>query len=162
MALEAIPLFEASDSDSNATVSLPITFEPGERTLGLGECIFFVPGDRVILEVPDGVRCSWVRARGEDLEGVMVEGVFFEGFEGVLDLDAEDGGTVVGVLSMETVLVREVVSLFPNTDAELEVAELAVRTQTDGDEGLFLCFAGLGDVKFMAGLGEARLTEARC
>jgi hypothetical protein len=92
----------------------------------------------------------------------MVEGVFFEGFEGVLDLDAEDGGTVVGVLSMETVLVREVVSLFPNTDAELEVAELAVRTQTDGDEGLFLCFAGLRDVKFVAGLGEARLTEARC
>lgn len=165
MALEAIPLFEASDSDSNATGSLPITFEPGERTLGLGECIFFVPGDRVILDVPDGVRCSWVRARGEDLEGVMVEGMFFEGFEGVLlewDLGAEDGGTVVGVLSMETVLVREVTSLLPNTDAELEVAELAVRTRTDGDEGLFLCFAGVGDVKFMAGLGEARLTEARC
>lgn len=95
----------------------------------------------------------------------MAEGVFIEGFEGVLlewGLGAEDGGTVVGVLSMETVLVSEVASLFPNTDAELEVAELAVRTRTDGDEGLFLCFAGLGDVKFMAGLGEARLTEARC
>lgn len=165
MELAAIPLFEASDSDSNAMGSLPIKFEPGERTLGLGECIFFVPGDRVILDVPDGVRCSWVRARGEDLEGVVVEGVFVEGFEGVLPewgLGAEDGGTVVGVLSMETALVRGAVSPLPNTDAELEVAELAVRTRTDEDEGMFLCFAGLGDVKFMAGLGEARLTEARC
>ncbi|KAG2360789.1 hypothetical protein BDR07DRAFT_1377703 [Suillus spraguei] len=137
-------------------------FEPGERTLGLGEWIFFVPGDRVILDAPDGVRCSLVRARGEDLEGVMVEGACVEGFEGVLfgwGLDAEGGGTVVGVLSVETVLVREAVSLLPNTDAELEVAELAVRTRTDGDEGL--CFAGLGDVKLMGGLVEARLTEER-
>lgn len=62
---------------------------------------------------------------------------------------------------MEMVLVREAVSPLPNTDVELELAELA-STRTDGDEGLFLCFAGLGDVKFMAGFGEARLTEARC
>jgi hypothetical protein len=165
MALAAIHLFEASDSDNNATGSLPVKLEPGERTLGLGECIFFVPGDRVTLDAPDGVRCSWARARGEDLEGVMVKGVFIEGFEGVLlewGLGAEDGGTVVGVLSMETVLVREAVSPLPNTDAELEVAELVRTRRTDADEGLFLCFAGLGDVKFMAGLGEATLIEARC
>lgn len=84
MALAAIPFLEASDSDSNATGSLPAKFEPGERTFGLEECIFFAPGDRVILDVFDGVRCSCVRARGEDLEGVMVKGVFVEGFEGVL------------------------------------------------------------------------------
>lgn len=165
MALAAIPLFEASDSESKATGSLPMWFVPGERTFGLGECMLFVPGDRVILDVPDGVRCSWVRARGDDLEGVMVDGMFVEGFDGVLfewGLGAGDGGTVVGLLPMDTRLDREAVSPLPNTDAELEVAELVVRTRTDADEGLFLCFEGLGDVKFMAGLGEARVMEARC
>lgn len=49
-----------------------------------------------------------------------------------------------------------------DTDAKLELAELAVCTWTDGDEGLFLSFAGLGDVKLMAGLGEVRLTEVPC
>ena len=49
------------------------------------------------------------------------------------------------------------ISPVPNTDVELELEviierELAVLKRTERNEGVFLCFEGLGDVKLTAGL----------
>jgi hypothetical protein len=151
-----IPFLDASESDNNATVSLPRTwFDRGELTFGLGECRFwFAHGERWT----DGVRWDCARARGDGLEGVVVGGFWgvvvdfvgvFWGLEGAL-LGAGEGRVLLCFEGWG-------VSPFPRTDAELDAgieATLEVRTRTDA-EGVFLCFEGLGDVKLMTG-------EARC
>ena len=43
----------------------------------------FVPGERRTGGVPEGVCCGCVRARGEDLEGVVTGGFWDEGLGGV-------------------------------------------------------------------------------
>lgn len=158
--LAPTPFLQACDSESRATGSLPrILFERGERTFGLGECVAFVPGECRI----DGVRCDWVRARGEGFDGVVAGG---EGFEGVLfDWGFEGGlldtGEGRALLRLEAWVDGEGVSPDPKTDVELDAgatteAELVVRTRT-GMEGLFLCFEGVGDVKLTT--GEVRRWE---
>jgi hypothetical protein len=44
ISLAAIHLFEVSNLDNNMTGSLPMKFEPGEQTFGLGECTFLFQG----------------------------------------------------------------------------------------------------------------------